>query len=347
MNRKLLRLWVHYRRNAPLIQTLVVVFGIFTLFQNCGRTYGPKAISANPNPVSVSGTPTASATPDPGASPIDPQSGGPLRFPISADSSGNPLFQPGRPFGLSVDSEANVAVAAFQGPLVFCQATSGICSNILPVSRVPADIEVARPSPIGVVILPDSRIVYVDHESKSIHVQTLNPVSRKYEWQATSLGFAPYGIISNAKGTRVYITGEDSFGASCELGNSGSRTTCTISKDLAGFDVAVDQNGNVYVANATSIQVCDENLTRCSSHSLPDGRTMAVGIAVGTGIFVSDYFNARILKCSLENGRLACSDFIRGLKIPRAIRLDQKGNLYVAEYNSGRVIRMSPDGKQF
>ena len=329
------------------MQTLVVVIGIFTLFQNCGRTYGPKGIPANSNSVSVSGTPTASATPDPAASPVDPQLGGPLRYPISTDSSGNPLFQPGRPFGLSVDSESNVAVAAFQGPLVLCQATSGICSNILPVSRVPADIEVARPSPIGVVILPDSRIAYVDHDSQSLHVQILNPVSRKYEWQATSLGFAPYGIISNAKGTRVYITGEDSFGASCELGSPGSRTSCTISKDLAGFDVAVDRNGNVYVANATSIQVCDESLVRCSSYALPDGRAMAVGIAVGKEMFLSDYFNARILKCSLENGRLACSDFVRGLNIPRAIRLDQKGNLYVAEYNSGRVIRMSPEGREF
>jgi DNA-binding beta-propeller fold protein YncE len=279
--------------------------------------------------------------------PIDPQSGGSIRFPISTDSSGNPLFQPGRPFGLSVDSESNVAVAAFQGPLIFCRASNGVCSNLLPESRTPATVDVARPSPIGVAILPDSRVVYIDHQSQSLYVQTLNPISKKYEWQMTSLGFAPYGITSNARGTRVYITGEDSFGAYCELGGSGTRTTCTNSNDLAGFDVAMDRNGNVYVANATSIQVCDEALTRCSSHTLPDGRTMAVGIAVGREIFISDYFNARILKCSLDNAGLACSDFARGINIPRAIRLDQKGNLYVSEYNSGRVIRMNPEGTQF
>ena len=231
--------------------------------------------------------------------------------------------------------------------MISCEASTGVCSSVLPETKALSTGEVVRPNPIGVAILPGSRLAYVDYDSRTLHVQFLNPTTKKMDWQVTSVGFAPYGIASNASGSKVYLTGEKDFGAVCQLGASGSRTACTLSKDLTGFDVAVDSLGAVYVANSTSIQVCDESLIRCASHSIPDGRTMAVGIAVGPGIFISDYFNARILKCSLERGQFNCAEFARSLKIPRAIRLDSTGNLYVAEYNSGRVIRMNPEGREF
>jgi DNA-binding beta-propeller fold protein YncE len=353
MKIKWLRLRVHYRKNAPLIHTLVVVAGIFTVFQNCGRQGTPKSFTSGqpylvPSPASSPDpSPGVSPTPIVVSSPFLPSSLSRIRFPIETDASGNRLFAPGRPFGLALDADSNVAVAAFEGPLVFCQAATGVCSKVFSETRVPAHVDVPRPNPIGVVILPDSRIAYVDHESRSLHLQVRNADTKDFTWQVTSLGFQPYGIASDESGSRVYITGEEAYGAFCQLGDSKTKTACTLSKGLAGFDVAVDRTGKVYVANANSLQICDDQASNCSYLDFPDGRTMAVGVAVGKEILVSDYFNARILRCTLERASLRCSDYIRGLNIPRAVRLDQHGNIHVAEYNSGRIIRMSPEGKQF
>lgn len=348
MKRKVLKIWVHYRRNAPLFQTLVVVLGIFTVFQNCGRTVAPP-----PSPVLHTSTipsPTDDLDPanEPGGSDVEPGlESQALRFPIERDSHGNPLFQPGRPFGLSVDANRNVAIASYQGPLVLCMNANGHCSTLTQISRTPAGLSPVRPSAIGVVILPDSRIAYVDHDAKSLHLQVSVPSAKTIEWQVTSLEFSPYAIASNANGTRLYITGEEGTGAVCQTGTSETKTACTLHKALSGFDVAVSPEGSVYVANATSLQVCTETVSNCRSHSFPDGRTMAVGIASGSALFVSDYFGNRILKCSLARNSLSCEDFLRGLNVPRVVRLDPKGNVYVTEYNSNRVLRFDPAGKPF
>ncbi|MBU6152775.1 MAG: hypothetical protein KGP28_00605 [Bdellovibrionales bacterium] len=351
MKRKWLRVRVHFRRNIPLIHTLAAVAGIFVIFQNCGRT-GSTVRMGQPylNPsATTSGSPGMGASPTPAvmSSPLPPGQSSRIQFPIKYDPAGNRLFDPGRPFGLSVDADSNLAIAAFEGPLVYCTATTGVCSNLFLEGRNQNTLRPHPSSPIGVVILPDSRIAYIDYLGKTLQVQVRSDDSRALTWQATPLDFAPYGIASDTSGSRVYITGEESFGAFCDLGTSDSKASCKHAEGLAGFDVTVDSSGKLYVANASRIQVCDREVENCNSYSFQDERIMAVGIAAGKDLMVSDYFQSRVMKCSLESSRVSCSDLVRGLQIPRSIRLDQSGNIYIAEYKTGRIIRLSPEGKEF
>jgi len=332
MKRKLLRLWIHYRRNAPLIQTFIVVLGIFALFQNCGRSSSPRKMSTPQTSIPTGGSIGGTTN----GNPVNPTDTSLMRFPITTDAQGNALFFPGHPFGLAMDSANNLAIAAFSGPVVSCSASSGICSSV----------ETQAANPIGVVILPDSRIAYIDYKDRSLHMQVINPVARGYEWQVTSLGITPYGVALNPDGTKAYISSEQGDGVVCTLGTFDTRTSCAAHRELTGFDISVSESGSVYLANATSLKVCDDSLTRCTSYAFPDGRTMAVGVAVGSAIFVSDYLNARILKCTIDQSALTCSDFVTRLNVPRTIRLDSSGNLYIAEYNSNSVLKVDPTGNR-
>jgi|GEM_PF-6907705 len=338
MNRKILKLWVHYRRNAPLVQTLVVVVGIFAIFQNCGRTYSPKTPS--PETTAPGGIPSV-----PGSS----TSSNVMSFPISSGANDAPLFSPGHPFGLALHTDGSLAIAAFQGPLVTCPVSSGACTPLVSSGRTPAGVSVAVPNPIGVTILPDARVAYIDYDDRSLHVQVRDPLKKELSWKVTPLGIIPYGIASNSSGSRIYITAERSEGMICSLVDASTETStgvrCQPSKELTGFDVAVSAAGLVHVANSTSLNICQEDLSRCTVYSFPDGRTMAVGVAVGSSIFISDYFNSRVLKCSLSRSGIACADFVRDLNVPRTIRLDAKENLYVAEYGANQVSRFDPKGE--
>jgi len=107
--------------------------------------------------------------------------------------------------------------------------------------------------------------------------------------------------------------------------------------------VAVDAQGNVYVADTSN----DRVLKLSAGGQLLAQRmgfNSPVGLAVDDqgNLYIADTFNDRVVKLSPTGEQIsACA----GFDSPFGVALDLQGNIYVADTNNNRVTKLSSSGQ--
>lgn len=123
------------------------------------------------------------------------------------------------------------------------------------------------------------------------------------------------------------------------------------------YDLAVDQQGNIYVADAT-----DNTIKKLSANgqvlavwggtgSAPGQLIWPIGVAVDPqgNVYVSDFGNSRVQKFSPMGKVLAVlgnsGPHVQQLNHPTGLAVDAQGNLYVSDHRNGRIVKFSSTGK--
>jgi DNA-binding beta-propeller fold protein YncE len=124
---------------------------------------------------------------------------------------------------------------------------------------------------------------------------------------------------------------------------------------VAPFDLAFDSSGNAFVSDPSwlAVLVYDPSgqfLRRWGRPGTKNGefgydeyQSSPYGIAVGNAdhVYASDFVNVRVQQFSSAGGFLHKWETI----YPRYMATDPRGNLYVGEYFSSRIIKYSPTGR--
>ena len=121
---------------------------------------------------------------------------------------------------------------------------------------------------------------------------------------------------------------------------------------LSGPDgIAVDVNGNVYIADFFNERVLKETLAAGSytqtviANAATNGLYYPSLVAVdgGGNVYIADSYNARVLKETLSAGSytqsVVASSATSGLSAPEGIAVDGNGNVYIADYYGQRVLK--------
>jgi DNA-binding beta-propeller fold protein YncE len=121
--------------------------------------------------------------------------------------------------------------------------------------------------------------------------------------------------------------------------------------------LAVDQQGDIYVADAT-----DDTVKKLSasgqvlviwgrSGSAPGQFNLPEGVAIDPqgNVYVSDNSNSRIEKFS-SDGKFLAAWGTQGnapgqFNFPFGVAVDARGNIYVADSRNERIVKLSPAGK--
>jgi sugar lactone lactonase YvrE len=123
--------------------------------------------------------------------------------------------------------------------------------------------------------------------------------------------------------------------------------------DYAG-GVAVDGQGNVYVADINADQIVKlspalQVLAQWGSYGVAPGQFVApAGVALDAqgNIYVVDSGNVRIQKLSPTGQVLAVWNDSGGFRNPNGIALDGQNNVYVADSGNQRIVKLSTTGEQ-
>jgi DNA-binding beta-propeller fold protein YncE len=108
--------------------------------------------------------------------------------------------------------------------------------------------------------------------------------------------------------------------------------------------VAVDANGNVYIADTSNNQVLKETFSAGSytPSIVASGLADPEGVAVdGAGnVYIADTNNNRVLKETLTAGSYVPSVVVgSSLFDPAAVAVDASGNVYIADTVNNRVLK--------
>ncbi len=153
-------------------------------------------------------------------------------------------------------------------------------------------------------------------------------------------GVQPYGLAVDANGD-LFIAQENNDVA--VIAPDGTRTDLTFNTVSNALQVAVDGDGNVYVADPGNHQVVEmtpggtETQVPFTGLSYPEGVTVDSAGAV----YTSDQGNARIEKITTDGTQ---TDFATGLSCPMGLTTDADDNVYVADECAGDVVKYTPDG---
>lgn len=112
------------------------------------------------------------------------------------------------------------------------------------------------------------------------------------------------------------------------------------------YDVAVDGNGNVYIADLTKTAIVMETLSgrTYTQTTIGSGLSAPSGVTVdGSGnVYIADTGNNRVLKETLSGGTYTQSTIGSGWSAPFGVVVDGSGNVYISDagsgYGSGRVL---------
>jgi sugar lactone lactonase YvrE len=114
------------------------------------------------------------------------------------------------------------------------------------------------------------------------------------------------------------------------------------------YGVAVDANGNIYVADSAnnSISKLTPSGVVSSGGPFPTGDGSPYGIAVDAAgnLFVSDNVKNEVVKWTLQAGGYYKKSVLplKGLNGPMGVAVDAQGNVYVADSQNNRVIQATP-----
>lgn len=106
--------------------------------------------------------------------------------------------------------------------------------------------------------------------------------------------------------------------------------------------VAVDANGNLYIADTANNRVLKETLSveGYSPKTIGSGLAYPTGVAVdGAGnVYITDTGNHRVLKETLSAGKYSQSKIGGDFAYPTGVGVDGSGNVYVADTLASRVL---------
>ncbi len=191
-----------------------------------------------------------------------------------------------------------------------------------------ADVPDFTPAAPGTVFVSDTwqgQVMAVDPDGdKSVYVG----------------GVQPYGLAVDKVGD-LFIAQENNDVV--QIAPDGTRTDLTFNTVNAALQVAVDDAGNLYVADNGNQQVVKRTPDGTETQVPFTGLSYPEGVAVdSTGaVFVSDEGNGRIVKLDAEGTQ---TDFATGLACPIGLTSDQDDNVYVANECAGNVVEYAPDG---
>ena len=174
--------------------------------------------------------------------------------------------------------------------------------------------------PEGVSVNPTTGDLYVADSINSRVLMYLNPLAAGGGENGTS-GYA-------GDETADYVFGQTSFTAKeCNQGLSAptASTLCGAGFDVGGGGVGVDSSGNVYIADTLNNRVLQFN------NPIIDGVTPVTTSFSANGVFGQTGFTSST----------AASLGAKSLADPIDVKLDVNGNLYIADFENGRVLEFN------
>jgi len=119
------------------------------------------------------------------------------------------------------------------------------------------------------------------------------------------------------------------------------------------YGVAVDSNGNIYVADNTNNSLSkltpSGSLASGSSFLSGDGSPYGIAVDAAGNLYITDLVKNEVAKETLEPGGYYKKTVLplEGLNSPMGIAVDAQGNLYVADSQNNRVIKATPFGSSY
>ena len=116
--------------------------------------------------------------------------------------------------------------------------------------------------------------------------------------------------------------------------------------------VAVDESGNVYVADTQNNRVLKETLSAGSyMQTVVPTSTLyqpaAVAVDGSGNIYIADTQNSRVLKEVPSASGYTESTIGSGLNITMGVAVDGSGNVYICDYDNQRVLKENPSGSGY
>jgi len=137
---------------------------------------------------------------------------------------------------------------------------------------------------------------------------------------------------------------------------NGVYVTSVLRANLNGpVGVAVDENGDVFIANSDSSQILKETLTPDGTYLENVVPTTGLGgivfdLAVdktGEVIYIADSFNKRIVVETLSNGQYTQSVLpVTGLTFPEGLALDVHGDVFIVDNFNSTVVEWNTTTKK-
>jgi streptogramin lyase len=133
----------------------------------------------------------------------------------------------------------------------------------------------------------------------------------------------------------------------------GAQIPLPIGTLTSPYGVAVDANGNVYVAdnisNSLSKLTPSGSLTSGSSFLSGDGSPYGIAVDAAGNLYVTDLVKNEVAKETLEPGGYYKKTVLplKGLNTPTGIAVDAQGNLYIADSQNNRIIKATPFGGSY
>ena len=167
-------------------------------------------------------------------------------------------------------------------------------------------------------------------------------------------GLRPGGVTLFAQGSNLplmtwYLNGVGQAGAVTI--DPGTQSTIGTLTNGQGYGMAVDGNGNLYVADNANSQVIElvfGTLTPTTIVSSGILNPTAVALDGAGNLYISDTGDGIVVMVPNEQGTLNSADMspvnISGLGSPNGIAVDGSGNLYVVDGTNGDVLEFPAGG---
>jgi len=200
-------------------------------------------------------------------------------------------------------------------------------------------------SPYGTAIDGAGNIYFANYDAKDILKVPPFGTSSTY---VSGLSGAPTALALDGAGN-LYVAQNTSV----LLVNPAGTVTTFASGLVDPKGIAVDANGNVYIANTNVNSVLrysptGEQSTVLTSTAVIAGKKLSfpTGLAVDASgnVYVSDSGNNRILEVPPSGTPTVLN--ATGLNTPFGIGIGPTGNLFIADENNNRIVRLTPGGVQ-
>jgi sugar lactone lactonase YvrE len=119
----------------------------------------------------------------------------------------------------------------------------------------------------------------------------------------------------------------------------------TVGSGLLGpFSVALDREGNLYIADSAKNRVAVVPADGGTQTSVGSGLDTPTGVAVDQdgNIYIADLGNNRVVRVPAGGG--AQTTVGSGLSTPSGVAVDQTGDVYIADQGNDRVVKVHAAG---
>ena len=127
--------------------------------------------------------------------------------------------------------------------------------------------------------------------------------------------------------------------------------TTVVGSLSAASAVAVDSNGNVYVADSATGQVLKESFSGgvYTQTTVASGLSSPVGVAVDANgnVYIAESGNKDVIEEKPSGSSYTASTVVSGLGNPVGVAVDASGNVYIADSGNKDVIEEKPSGASY